>query len=206
MKFLILCTFLVCSTAFAGKKPNATIDTEKVKSLVYSFYLSKAAASKNFINSLLLESDNRPGDCDPGHQPPSVSNCINVACNHLGQYGCDDNTEIQNVAAACRGVDGGCLEASCAHLGPFGCDNFTKIQNVTGLCRKVFDSRCMDVVCKHLGQYGCDDFTEISNVSNVCAGRVDSDCIESVCQRLGPYGCDDFTEIQNVAKTCSGQN
>jgi hypothetical protein len=201
-------TLLIFSKVFAApSKAKISLqqtESKKIQSLVTSYYLSKAAKARSFVEALTFGVNDIPG-CDPNHPaPPNVTNCINIACDHLGEYGCDQASEIQAVATACRGVDGACVQSSCNHLGPYGCDQMVEIQNVTNVCRDVFDSRCMDVVCRHLGEYGCDQMVEIQNVAKTCSGRVDPDCIESVCQRLGEYGCDQMVEIENVARTCTG--
>ena len=195
MKFVAILTLLVCSISFAAAPVVQKLDQKKLDALVISYTIAKNLKQK----SELFESMNHHPICNP------QTSCIDAACEKLGTFGCDSQSEIDAVASACRGVDGDCLSSVCTRLGSFGCDSMSEIQSAANVCKNVFDGRCMDVVCDHLGTFGCDSMSEVSEVGKLCTGRVDSDCIQSVCNRLGSFSCDSMSELQQVAKTCGGQ-
>lgn len=100
-----------------------------------------------------------------------VGDCMDVTCRLLGQYGCDDKAEVEEVLLWCRGnFDGDCIQTACRYLGQNGCDDRGEVQEIARACVGNFSGECVDVVCKRLGQYGCDDRQEILNVIKKCAG------------------------------------
>jgi hypothetical protein len=212
MKLMAIVTLFCCSIVFAsarsdiGSKNQPAIDVKKIESLAISYQLAQYKKQKMSFVESLNRGDNLPPGCDPHHPPPpqNSNQCIDIVCEKLGSFGCDQQSEITAVAAACRGVDPTCVESTCNRLGSFGCDQMSEITDVTNTCRQVFDGRCMDVACDHLGTFGCDQMSEIKQVAALCKGRVDADCIQSVCQRLGSFGCDQLSELQQVAKSCGG--
>ena len=143
-----------------------------------------------------------PHDCEDQQQEgPS---CVDVSCQFLGRFGCDDVSEVERVGRACRGnFDGECVNSTCTHLGKFNCDDMSEVEQVAALCRGNHGGKCVDVACQHLGRFGCDDFSEVERVNNACRG-VKASCVESVCQKLGNFGCDDMSEIERVAASCRG--
>jgi hypothetical protein len=214
MKFIAIMTLILSSNLWASTTIQSHIDSEqnsaqiqkaeKIDSLARDYFLRSYQNRKmSFVESLNREELRQPG-CDPHHQPQNPNECIDTVCTHLGQFGCDQQSEISQVADACRGVDADCVDTACSYLGQFGCDQINEIQQVANSCRKIFDGSCMRVACTHLGQFGCDQINEIQQVGALCSGRVDSGCIESVCQRLGQFGCDQLNELQQVAKSCGG--
>lgn len=207
MKFMAILTLFCVSVAFGAVQPAVTnVDVKKIDALASSYFLQKYKLKKmNLFETLSrVGADHVPPGCDPHYPPPNQNECIDVACNKLGTYGCDQQSEVSEVIAACRGVDADCVEASCGYLGTYGCDQMSEIVAVANNCRQIFDGRCMEVVCTKLGTYGCDQLSEVQQVGAICKGRVDSGCIESVCARLGTYGCDQMSEVQQVAKSCGG--
>lgn len=203
MKLISLAVLLSCSMVFAMSSSNQIQknDQKKIDSLVTKYIISKNLKQKAAFEN--LQKQNHPIDCYPGSNP---SSCMDAACEKLGSFGCDTQSEISTVAQACRGVDGACLQSVCKRLGSFGCDTMTEIQSAAATCQNVFDERCVNVVCDRLGSFGCDTMSEINQVGNLCKGRVDSDCIQSVCTRLGTFSCDTISELEQVAKSCSGTN
>ena len=208
MKSVVTMILLCCSALMVNAevvKKEARIDIKKIDSLVNEYFINKYQQEKSALyEALEINRPGRPPHCDPHNPPGGTSECVDIACTKLGSYGCDQMSEINQVTAACRGVNGDCLEAACAKLGSYGCDQMSEIEQVGAVCRSVFDSECMEVVCSKLGSYGCDQMSEIQQVGQMCRGRVDSGCIESVCSRLGSYGCDQMSELQQVAKSCGG--
>ena len=200
---VILSNFLY---AKATVQPNSSsaqvqkIDQKKLDALVNKYNILKYLKQKTTLENLKI--NNHP-DCHPGE---GQNSCIDAACEKLGSWGCDTQSEINEVAQACKGVDGSCIQATCTRLGSWGCDTMSEINEVTISCHNVFDGRCVDVVCDHLGSWGCDTMSEINEVGGICKGRVDSDCIQNVCKRLGSWGCDTMSELRQVAQTCGGTN
>ncbi len=186
------------------QKTSQKLEVAKIESLAKDYFLNKYLNKKSQFMRILNVPSHTPPDCNPHHRPPNVNECIDVACDQLGSYGCDQQSEIDQVVSLCRGVDGDCVAATCRRLGSYGCDQMSELQQVSRVCNNIYDGRCIDVVCDKLGSYGCDQMTEMNQVSAICSGRVDSDCIQSVCQRLGSYGCDQLSEVQQVARSCGG--
>lgn len=207
MKIFIATLTVMLAIQSASAKVNQQVQVVKIEKLANSFFLNKAALEQNYIHSLVTENQfNHDPHCGHGHYPPSPTNCINEACTRLGQSGCNEQSEIQDVASACRGVDGNCITETCAYLGQSGCNEMSEIQTVGNACRQMFDIRCMKLVCSYIGQQGCNELSEISGVGSACSGRVDTDCVESVCRRLGANGCNELSEIQTVTRACGGKN
>lgn len=102
-----------------------------------------------------------------------VGDCMDTACRLLGQYGCDDKYEVDEVLVWCRGnFDGGCITTVCNHLGQYGCDDRYEVQEIARACIGNFGGDCVESVCKRLGQYGCDDRYEVLDVVKKCAGNL----------------------------------
>ncbi len=160
-KFLVMVALVFSSNAFAaGEK------TYSVKDLVDQYYSLKEARQ---ITTRLLSP--KPSSASR-YCPPNGPACLDVACQKLGQFGCDDMSEIKEVSEACRGnYDGSCLSSACRKLGQFGCDDMSEIKKVARACVGNRDSDCFDSVCQRLGQFGCDDFSEIDEVLKTCAGN-----------------------------------
>jgi hypothetical protein len=149
----------------------------------------------------LLDVD--PHRCEQEQQQEG-SSCVDVSCQFLGRFGCDDVAEVERVGRACRGnFNGECVNSTCTHLGRFGCDELSEIEQVAALCRGNHGGKCVDVACEHLGRFGCDDISEVERVNSACRG-VKASCLDSVCQKLGTFGCDDIGEIERVANSCRG--
>ena len=184
----------------ANETPNAnqTISPKQktIDYLVEQYYESKVLEAFLKINHQDASNKHRD-DCEPRHGSTS---CVEAACDALGQFGCDDMSEIRSVTAACRGTSGRCVAASCDALGKFGCDDMSEIRSVTAAC-KGSNGRCVAAACNALGQFGCDDMSEIRSVTTACKG-VDGRCVRSVCENLGRFGCDDMSEIRSVTATC----
>jgi hypothetical protein len=181
----------------AAPAANGSASKSKMDRLAAEFYLNQARG----IADLMQGTNGRSRDCDhDGGQPA----CVDVVCSRLGQFGCDDMSEVERVGRICRGnINGGCVDAVCDKLGQFGCDDFSEVERVTTMCRGHYNGRCIDVACDHLGHFGCDDISEVTRVGQACRA-VDGDCMESVCQKLGTFGCDDISEIERVAASCRG--
>jgi hypothetical protein len=144
-----------------------------------------------------------PPNCPP--QGTSGS-CIDIVCSKLGQFGCDTQSEITQVAGICKGnIDGDCVEASCAKLSPFGCDTMSEVSEVAALCKGKSNGQCVEIACENLGQFGCDTISELTAVQkNVCKASVDPACVQTVCKKLGQFGCDTLSELQEVSNSCAG--
>jgi len=189
MEKLILIIAALLSTAASARTAvsKATIDT-----LAGQYY-----ASQRF-NTIPAHA---PQDC---LQNPTGPSCVDVACDLLGRFGCDDLSQVESVGRACRGnYDGTCVKSSCAHLGRFGCDDLAEVTRVAVSCKGVYSTDCIDTVCGLVGRFGCDDLVELERAGTMCRGA-DSSCIKSVCARLGRFGCDDLAEVERVAASCGG--
>jgi hypothetical protein len=158
-RLLVLAIFFATSLSL-GMAPKAL----SVKELVDQYYQHKdSGADFSRRNS----SYRPPGYCDP--VGPS---CVDVACDKLGHFGCDDLSEIKEVGVVCRGnYDGSCLEAVCAKLGHFGCDDLSEIRSVARACVGNYDLSCFESVCSRLGAFGCDDVKEVEDVLKTCVGN-----------------------------------
>ncbi len=88
----------------------------------------------------------------PAHESCSpTTDCTDVVCNRLGQFGCDDKSEIDEVLLWCRGNYGGnCIEVSCKFLGQFGCDDRSEVQEIARACVGNFGGDCITSVCGRL--------------------------------------------------------
>jgi hypothetical protein len=174
---------------------NVPPTKEQLDQLAGDFFADEHSTSK----MALLNVD--PHRCE---QEQYGHSCVDVSCQFLGSFGCDDVSEVERVGRACRGnFDGECVNSTCTHLGSFGCDDIGEIERVTALCRGNYGGKCVDVACQHLGRFGCDEISEIERVNGACQG-VKASCLESVCQKLGTFGCDDISEIERVASSCRG--
>lgn len=143
-----------------------------------------------------------PQDCV---QTPNGPKCVDVACDLLGRYGCDELSQVEGVGRACRGnYDGTCLKSSCGFLGRFGCDELIEVTRVATSCQGVYSMDCINTACGLLGRFGCDELIEVERVGKSCRGS-DAQCIQSVCARLGRYGCDELVEVERVAASCAGR-
>ncbi|MBY0315358.1 MAG: hypothetical protein K2Q26_07550 [Bdellovibrionales bacterium] len=143
----------------------------------------------------------------PNCPPEGASgSCIDSVCTKLGQFGCDTQSEISQVANICKGnVDGDCVEASCTKLGQFGCDTISEVTEVAVMCKGQANGQCVEIACQKLGQFGCDTVSELSAVQKtVCKPAVDPACLESVCNKLSTFGCDTLSELQEVSNSCAG--
>ena len=171
MRFLAVLVLFIGSVSIAAPAPKANvalkfqtgktaqvkIDTAKIESLVKDYYVEKnqknQVSAQNVFQSLSPRGPRpRPGD-DCG--PSRGMDCIDAACEKLGEYGCNEQSEINTVITACKGVDGECLNTACSKLGEYGCNEMSEITSVAAICRNVFDRNCIEVVCNRLGEYGC---------------------------------------------------
>ena len=109
------------SQSYASESKSAVITK-----LVDQYYAKKEA--KNLSSKLFGKPMARlPINCNP--EP--ARNCTDVVCEKLGQFGCDDMSEIKQVAQLCRGnYDRNCIESVCDKLGQFGCDDMNEVQAV----------------------------------------------------------------------------
>lgn len=178
-----------------GQSAQPTKD--RLDKLAADFFVSEHSAPR--MNLLGVD----PHRCEQEQQQEGAS-CVDVSCQFLGRFGCDDVSEVERVGRACRGnYDGGCVNSTCNHLGRFGCDDIGEIERVANLCRGNHGGECVDVACQQLGRFGCDDLAEIERVNGACRG-VKASCLESVCQKLGSFGCDEISEVERVANSCRG--
>ncbi|MGZ3742248.1 MAG: hypothetical protein ACXWRE_00060 [Pseudobdellovibrionaceae bacterium] len=96
--------------------------------------------------------------------------CIDVACDLLGHFGCDDKSKLSEVGMACRGnFDGYCLEAACSKLGKYGCDDLIEVHQVGQACVGNYDMSCFESVCQRLGKRNCNDIHEVVDILRTCA-------------------------------------
>jgi hypothetical protein len=203
LSFVISCLFAFSIPAFAGE---AQIDKARIDALVTDYFANETSKSKiATVKSLMKFDGTHNQDCeDQDDEEGNSTSCRDAACDRLGQFGCDDISEIRAVGEACRGNhNSACLELACDRLGRFGCDDLSEIRTVAQVCKGHYGRRCIKVACDRLGQFGCDDLSEIRVVGDACRG-VPSRCVESTCDRLGQFGCDDLSEIKAVAESCRG--
>jgi hypothetical protein len=151
----------------AAQSYAAESKTLSIARLVDQYYAKKE--TKNLSSKLFGKPLVRPPiNCNP---EPARS-CTDVVCDRLGQFGCDDISEIQQVGRLCRGnYDGNCIESVCDKLGQFGCDDMNEVQAVGRACVGNYDTSCFESVCQRLGQFGCDDMNEVEEVLRTCAGN-----------------------------------
>jgi hypothetical protein len=161
-RLIMMMVLFATSSSFAVEAQSVSVRT-----LVDEFYQQK----QSFEGFSKLVSNNfHPS---PRHDcPPRGPNCLDVACDILGTFKCDDLSEIQYIGAACRGnYDGTCLAATCKKMGVFKCDDLNEIQGVARACVGNSDLSCFESVCNRLGVFKCDDFHEIEEVLRTCAGN-----------------------------------
>lgn len=177
MKFIVIMTLILSSNVWASAKVQSRIDSaqavraEKIDSLARDYFVQAYQKRKKSFAESLKREDFRPPGCDPHHPPQSPNECIDVVCNHLGSFGCDQQSEINQVADTCRGVDGGCINSVCSRLGNFGCDQMSEIKQVGTMCAGRVDSGCIENVCQRLGNFGCDQMSELEQVTKSCGGH-----------------------------------
>lgn len=199
--FVFSLSVVAVETTSRDRVSKTTID------LLVVDYFAHQSSKRQISNVKSLMQMNSPHDQDCEDQEDeqgSNASCRDVACALLGQFGCDDLSEIKAVGEACRGnQNSGCLEAACDRLGAFGCDDLSEVRSVAEVCKGHLGRRCINVSCDLLGQFGCDDLSEIRTVGQFCRGTP-SRCIEATCARLGQFGCDDLSEVKAVAESCQG--
>ncbi len=185
------------SIAFAGASQD------KIDSLVLEYYRGQNPRVQSIAR--LMNQTVRTEDVNcPAPRPAPGPSCVDVACQQVGKYNCDDFSEIDTITKACRGnYDGGCVAEVCDHLGKYNCDDLSEITNVATMCRSQFNGDCVKSACDHAGKYNCDDFSEMENIAKLCVG-VPASCLDSVCAHLGTYNCDDLSELEAVGNSCRG--
>lgn len=208
MRTILLLVSLVVSTSGVAREAllSDQVNKSKIDRLV-SEYFAQQSSQRPMANikSLMHANSTHEQNCeDQEDEQGSNTSCRDVACDFLGQFGCDDLSELQAVGEACRGNrNSACLEAACTRLGQFGCDDLSEVRTVAQVCKGHPGRRCLNVSCDLLGQFGCDDLSEIRTVGEFCRGTP-SRCVESTCARLGQFGCDDLSEVKAVAESCKG--
>lgn len=203
---LFLVSLVVSNSVFARETSGSNLVSKAhINSLVAHYYAEQSPRRIPDIKSLMQMNGSHEQDCeDQEDEQGSNTSCRDAACDLLGQFGCDDLSELKAVGEACRGNrNSACLEAACTRLGPFGCDDLSEVRSVAQVCKGHLGRRCINVSCDLLGQFGCDDLSEIRAVGQFCRGTP-SRCIESTCARLGQFGCDDLSEVKAVAESCQG--
>ena len=163
-KLLVLSAFLASSlflnATFANERPHS------IKELVDQYYQMKDARQ----TMTRIASSKAPSNVN--YCPPRGPSCIEAACDNLGRFGCDDVSEVKEVAEACRGnYDGSCLTSVCGKLGRFGCDDMHEVKQVARACVGNIDGSCFESVCRRAGPFDCDDFNEVQEVLRTCAGN-----------------------------------
>jgi hypothetical protein len=206
MSKFILALFMFCSFAVIGQvNEESPVSKAYLDTLAAEFFASEKSHTMSLSTSAAkLFSRKNAERCDEDDQNSGSPSCVDVACEKLGRYNCDDVSEIQQVGEACRGNRGGaCLAAACSKVGRYNCDDLSEIAVIGKACRGNFREACLEAVCARVGRYNCDDISEIRIVGEACRGTSAS-CIESVCNRVGRYNCDDLSEIEAVASSCRG--
>lgn len=133
---------------------------------------------------------------------PDANACFDAACDRLGTFGCDSQSEVKTVLKSCKGNHGAdCLNNACDKLGTFGCDSLSEVTTVAIECRGIFDGGCVNSICDRLGTFGCDSQSEVLSVIQTCEG-LDAECVDFLCDSLGTFGCDSMSEIKSVAAAC----
>ena len=205
MKNLFLVAFFSFFLTNAFAVNQKTISQETLKKITTSFHLMKLLKLDQKMDLAMI--DRGDPSCPPYPGQGASVTCMQVVCNKLGSYGCDDQADISRVAQVCASqFDGSCIQSACEKLGSYGCDDFTDIQRVAALCSGNFGSYCINTACSYLGSYGCDDVTDLQRVGLSCARANYNavECLKYSCAKLGSYSCDDYTEVDRVLKSCNG--
>ncbi len=167
--------FVLCCLCFSVGSTAGAVDSQKIHQLVDQFYLQKSpakAAPKHLLGFLNLNPKPNGFLSNQGCGPGSGSSCMDVACEKLGSFGCNDLDEIKTVGLACRGNwNGDCLTAACEKLGSFGCNDMGEITVVARACVGNANTQCFESVCQKLGSFGCNDQNEVTEVLNACSGN-----------------------------------
>ena len=103
-------------------------------------------------------------------RPRFRKSCIDFVCEQLGSFGCDQDSEIFQVAAACNGVRGTrCLEESVSRMfSSFYVDQLSEIKPIIESCKNQ-DGQCTKYICDRLSSFACDSVEEIVQINKRCA-------------------------------------
>ncbi|MDD0854346.1 hypothetical protein HBN50_14635 [Halobacteriovorax sp. GB3] len=117
-----------------------------------------------------LEESDRMDRCRP--QNPIGSACMEVACEKLGTFGCNEVEEVIEIGQACRGnYSGDCLANLCDRVGTFGCNEKEEVKTIARACVGA-DNSCVEFVCNKLGAFGCNEISEVVEVAKSCSGSI----------------------------------
>ena len=151
------------------------------------------------LTKAVLQTALRDDDCRPER-----TSCLAEACNLLPRYECDDNSDLDEVASACRGNrDGACLREIAQTLPAYSKDDMNDIRALTAVCASGVDHRCFAAAKQHLPSYELDDLADIREIGEICKDT-DGRCVEAACARLPSYECDSPSDLREVAATCRG--
>ena len=190
MKLIFILFTLFLSLSVSSK----TLSKEQ---LVSQFY-------KNLLTPTLLKAT-PPNRCEPR---PDVGSCIKAVCDKLSPFGCDDESELKNVASICRGnFNGDCINTTCASLSPFDCDEIDELTNIARSCSQTYSNDCSKFFTSHLSVFDHDDLPEILNINNQCknVSPEEANCAQYLCNKLSQSSCDTIAKLTDILQSCMGQ-
>jgi hypothetical protein len=187
---------LVLTVALLLLSLSAFSKTVSKKQLAAEYFLNLANASS--VQSFTHD------QCYPR---PDTSSCVKTVCDKLGPFGCDDQSEIKNVASMCSGNWGGeCVQTTCGSLSSFDCDDLSELKEIALSCSQVFGNSCSRFFTKRLSTFEHDDRSEMVKINTQCKNVSPEiiDCAQYVCSKQSSFACDDFNELSDTIKSCSG--
>ena len=159
--FLILISSVTFAAPSKGRSINDLVDQ------YYSIKEKQKIFNSQKKNILFQQTETLQNHC-----PVPGPSCMDVACDKLGSFDCDEVSEIKEVGRVCRGNENGlCVDAVCKKLGSFDCDDLSEVKVVARACVGNHNAECFESVCKRLGSFDCDDVDEVEDVLNACSGN-----------------------------------
>jgi hypothetical protein len=198
-QFVFLCS-IFCFTAVHGGTESAMELAQRLQAIKTA---AQAFHAQKQLGAMVGRSSARAFTNVNCPTEPTGPACVDAYCAHLSSYYCDDQSELTEVAAKCKGnIGGGCINAYCGHLSSYYCDDKSELDDVAATCKGNLGGGCINAVCSRLSSYYCDDKSELDDIAGVCKG-IDGSCIDSVCSKLSSYYCDDLSELKNIAQNCA---
>ncbi len=178
MKFLVILLTLVTTNTFAL---NSTMTKSQADKLSLEFAKTGVSKSNNFNY--------------PNCQNQDQISCLKAVCNYSND--CTFDSDIKEIAQACRGVSGDCVDVICAKTGD--CTFKSKALEVAASCR------ASNGVCTRIGCEKTNDCVFASNakeIAQACVGVNDGDCVAFACEKSG--SCIFRSNFILIAKSCAG--
>ncbi len=182
----ILALILSCSGAFAIDSPKQ-INKEQADLLAIEY--ERASYTKATHTAKLFEL------AIPECPTQDQTSCLKVICDNTKDCGFDSN--VKEIAQACRGVNGECVEVLCAKTKD--CIFKSSAIALAESCRSS-NGLCARVGCEKTGD--CVFSSNAKQIAQACAGVDDGNCVKFACDRSN--SCNFKSNFIAIARSCAG--